>query len=99
MTQWKQSHFDTFYQYCEADLRQSCEVILVSGELTLTYYDEDSKTYLTYKGKETSPGHFELSNPDVRGSATLHRLAEEDVLVGEWHEGGDDGLWRVVLQS
>lgn len=98
MSKWSESRFDTFYYDAKADPNELCEVILNDGELTVSYYDEDIEGYAVYKGRESSPGHFELAAPMVNGRATLHRLPDADLMVGSWEEDGMRGMWQIRLQ-
>lgn len=97
MSIWKSAQFDTFYYYDGADTNTPCEVTLDGSELTVSYQADDASGYVVYKGRETAPGHFELTAPTVGGRATLHRFPDAALLVGCWSEDGDRGMWRIEL--
>lgn len=99
MSKWNKSRYDIFHYDDKADRNEPCEVILHDGELTISYEADDGPGYTVYKGRETSPGHFELTAPDIQGYATLHRLPDADLLVGDWLEGGEKGMWRIELDD
>lgn len=92
------ARFDIFYYNKKADVNYPCEIIIANGEITVSYYDSDEEGYVVYKGREESSGHFKLSSPEVNGYAALHRMLDEDVLVGEWSEDGCRGMWRIEIE-
>ena len=90
MARWKNCRTESFYR----DDESSCEVRINGSEIVVSYRD-DSR-WITYRGNEVAPGHFELSS-DHGGKATLHRSPDSDWLEGFWIESPEEGMWRIEL--
>jgi hypothetical protein len=52
-----------------------------------------------YEGEEVDSGIFELTCLRKNGRATLHRRPGENLLVGYWTQGEDQGMWRIQLKA
>lgn len=96
MTIWKNSRADVYYTDSLPDLNDlGYEVRITGDEMVISY--EGEVGWVNYTGKDLGGGHFELTSPEVKGRAMLHRLPESDILEGNWSEDGDNGMWRVYL--
>jgi len=85
--------------YPESDTKTFCvdgvldypsHVIIKGKNITVDEGEGD-----VYHGKETSPGHWELTGE--RFKATLHQVHNEQTLEGSWVEGVDRGMWKIEL--
>lgn len=77
----------------------SCEVRIDGKYIVVSYMEKGRATAVIYKGTEHEPGHYELSNKDVKGRATLHRFNGSNFLEGWWQENGMQGMWRITLSE
>lgn len=91
---WKKASAETYFADGEMT-DTACEVRIERGEIVVSYDDDDGP--VLYRGNEEGAGHFKLSAPERKGSATLHRMPDTDVLNGFWVEGGWQGMWRIHL--
>lgn len=69
------------------------------GEKTIAVSFHGEHGPVVFDGVEHGPGHWRLACPEPRARATLHRLEDDDVLVGDWTEGHWDGMWRIELNE
>lgn len=74
-----------------------CDVKIDGKNIVVSYIEEGRPIAVIYKGTEHEPGHYELSNKDVKGRATLHRFKGSKFLEGWWQENGTQGMWRITL--
>lgn len=79
----------------DPDLGDGCLVHFETGTITVKY-DYDGEPVI-WRGTARGTDHFELHSPEVDGRATLHRFPEGNVLIGEWIENGEKGMWRIEL--
>ena len=92
-TVWKNATTQIFYP----EQQSSCEVRIANSEIVVSY--RVGARLINYEGREVAPGHFELTAPRIRGSATLHRSPESDWLEGHWIEGEIEGMWRIHISE
>lgn len=98
MTVWHNGSMDTYTQEDDFFCNHACEVRISGGTIAVSYIGEEIGV-VVYEGTEVEPGHFRLTAPSVEGRATLHRFRDDNVLEGWWHEGGDEGMWRITLDD
>ena len=92
---WKNSKMSTvYYDADQADENVPC-VVKFDDATILVEYEDDG--IVQYRGKERSPGHFELFSDAVNGKATLHMFPGSKLLEGSWIEDGARGMWWVEL--
>jgi hypothetical protein len=96
MTVFKKCTMETYYADDSAMQEWPCQVRLDKGSIAVSY--EDNGVPVVYEGTEEGTGHFKLASGSPRGSATLHKFADADVLEGWWSESGQLGMWRVFLE-
>ena len=77
-----------------------CEVRIGDGSIVVSYPDEEGRAgFVVYEGNEVASGHYALMALAVNGTATLHKIPNEDILEGSWVQGGDEGRWRIDLEE
>ncbi len=74
-----------------------CDVRIDGKKIVVSYIEEGVPRAVIYEGTEHDPGHYELSNKDMKGRATLHRFKDGKFLEGWWQENGIQGMWRITL--
>ena len=83
--------------------RQPCAVRIGDGDgLIVVEYQQESgrrRVVILYEGNEVESGHYTLTAQAVNGTATLHKIPNEDILEGSWVQGGDEGRWRIDLEE
>lgn len=88
----------TMIYYANGDrLEIPCDVRIDRDIIVVSYQIDQG--HAVYQGLESSPGHFELREPTLKGRGTLHRLPEDMSLCGWWFEGGSNGGWRIDLND
>lgn len=93
---WLNSKCDWLYYDNEAaDVNDPVRVVIENGEIEVSYEYEGE--WYSYKGKEVSPGHYELHGVGYDGRATLHRFKDGRILEGYWTDEGYRGMWRIQL--
>lgn len=95
MPVWKNCTMSSYY--ADGLVENPCVVKIDGGKIVIEYMDGSNR--LTFAGTELAPGHFKLEATTHRGSATLHRFPDDDILVGWWVEEGQQGLWRIDLDE
>ena len=96
MTIWKNCIADIYYQDGKAELRDpGYEVRITGDELVVSY--EGDQGWVNYKGNDLGFGHYELYCQNVDGRSMLHRMADSEILEGNWSESGCFGMWRIYL--
>ena len=96
MTIWKNCRADIFYNDDKPELNDSgYEVRITDGDMVVSYQDDGM--WVNYKGRDVGGGHYVLTSPEVEGRAVLHRVPDDDILEGNWSEGGFHGMWRLNL--
>ena len=96
MTIWKNCRADIYYTNDHPELNDpGYEVRITGDEIVISY--EGNTGWVNYTGHDHGDGHFELTSPEVKGRAVLHRMPEGDILEGNWSEEGERGMWRVHL--
>lgn len=100
MTLWPNAKMDV-YRGDGASYGQRCQVrIEEDGTIVLTYEDEEyNNSSIEWKGGKIGDGHFELSFARGSGKGTLHRTPDDEYLEGFWIEDGQEGMWRIDLNS
>lgn len=63
----------------------------------LVEYQYEGEALAQYTGTDRGNGHFELTADKGTGKASLHTFPGADLLVGNWHEGGNRGMWQIKL--
>lgn len=96
MAIWNDCTMQSYYGG-EGSTESPCVVRIGGGRIVVEY--QDSGRTHSYTGSEEGPGHFRLTSPTHNASGTLHMFPNEDVLVGEWEENGQEGLWRIHLDG
>ena len=71
----------------------TCDVRIGDGDIVV-----DGGDWM-YRGKEEDPGHYRLECRELEATATLHRFKGASVLVGNWIEEGQEGMWLIRLGS
>ncbi|QLP96866.1 MAG: hypothetical protein HZY79_04905 [Rhodoblastus sp.] len=74
-----------------------CQVRMGDKTIAVSYAGKSGP--VVYEGVERGPGHWRLSAHEPRGTASLHRFEDDDVLVGDWTEGHWDGMWKIELNE
>lgn len=93
---WSESKIDTLFNSGDdAWFGNKCIVTFKGNEIKVTY-DADEGS-VSYKGNDHGHGHYFLTAPEVRGSATLHQVPDQNILEGHWVENGYEGMWRITL--
>lgn len=78
-------------------LTLDCIIVIGSGEVELKYDDLDG--FVSWKGREVSPGHYIVHANRKGARGTLHRTDVNSIyLEGYWVEGGEKGMWRINLK-
>lgn len=95
MSIWR--HSAMFVYEKERYYEVPCEVTIHGDRITVSSYDVTEQRPSVYTGIENSPGHFQLEDPEVRGTASLHRFEGSDLLDGFWAEAPAVGMWRIQL--
>lgn len=97
MSEWQKATMDNFYYHpaYEPDLDDECLVLIDGASITVKYDDEGEP--VTWLGQEVEPGHFHLRSGGASDKATLHRFPGSGILVGDWVEDGERGMWRIEL--
>jgi hypothetical protein len=82
------------------DEGRPCDVRIGDGSIVVSYPDEEGPAgFVVYEGNEVASGHYALMAQAVNGTATLHKIPNEDILEGSWVQGGDEGRWRIDLEE
>jgi hypothetical protein len=96
MTIWKNCKADIYYRDDKPDLNDpDYEVRISDDELVVSYQGETG--WVNYAGKDLGGGHYDLHSPEVKGHSLLHRVADSNILEGNWTEDGSQGMWRIYL--
>ena len=66
-----------------------------SGSIVVSY--EWDGAHIVYNGNEIESGHFEVSAPRLKATATLHRFSGGDVPEGRWVSENEAGMWLIKL--
>ena len=96
MAIWNDCTMESYYPGQEST-QSNCVVRIGSGRLVVEY-QESGRTH-SYSGPEEGAGHYRLISTTHDARGTLHMFPNEDVLVGEWIENGQEGLWRIYLDG
>lgn len=92
---WTESECETFFADGRASTTERCQVRIADGRIVVAAGGLGGRWM--YEGEEVGPEHFRLTSPDVRGTATLHRFDNDDVLDGWWRQEWTYGMWRITL--
>lgn len=75
-----------------------CVVKLDGDQIRIEYNEEDSGGILrSYRGYVDEEGHYRLECPEVRGHGKLQKFFDDQILIGDWIEGQDEGLWKIII--
>lgn len=96
---WKNCKADFYYQDGSAAYLQEPGYDVRIDDETIVVSYEDEEGHVVYRGINNGDGHYELSAPERRGTATLHRSPDSDVLEGFWIEDGARGMWAIFLDE
>jgi hypothetical protein len=75
-----------------------CELVLRGDTIVVSYEGETGP--VIYMGKQTGQGHYNLSCPEKRARATLHRWPDDGLTFeGSWVEDGEFGMRQVEIDE
>ena len=94
MNFWKNCTMTTLFHSAQVSSDWPC-IVKIEGNKILVEYDDDG--FVQYNGTDQGNGHFLLKSDEVRGKASLHMFAGATLMVGNWTEGGDRGMWQIQL--
>lgn len=96
---WKNCTADVLYydDRAAATNEEGYIVRLYDDHIEVAYDDDEGA--VCYRGGNNGDGHFDLTAPERRGSASLHRLLNKPFIEGYWQEGGTRGMWRIHLKG
>lgn len=101
MAIWENSLAEIYYTDGSApELHRRYKVRIDDGEIVVSYESSGNNRgdWVSYKGKENSPGHFTLTANHMSGSlATLHMTIDGQYLEGYWSQASSTGMWRIRL--
>lgn len=98
MTIWKNCVADLYYSNGLPKLHDSGYEVRITGDDLVISYQSDSG-WIVYRGKDHGGGHYDVSCPQVKGRAMLHRLADSEFLEGNWSEDSAYGMWHITLHE
>ncbi|MGN6486305.1 MAG: hypothetical protein ACTHLT_00615 [Devosia sp.] len=89
----------TWRSYDEGGVTDSdCVVNIVGPDIIVEFEGDSPHSWYRYTGYEVGPGHYQLECRELNGTATLHRMPDEDILEGRWKEG-NFGMWMIELSD
>ena len=96
MTLWNNCTMTTLYHSADASHDWPC-VVKIDDKKILVEYQYEGDALVQYTGTDQGNGHFKLAADKAFGKASLHMFPGADLLVGNWHEGGNRGMWQIQL--
>lgn len=97
MTVFRKSSMEVYFAEGSPLEQWPCEVRLEVGFVAVSY-DGDAGP-VVYEGRESGEGHFKVTSAAPKGTATLHRFSDSEVLEGWWSEDNQTGMWRIFLDE